>query len=390
MRFLTILFVLIASQVVGQIIQENNQNYSLVKNWVDGSSMSDKFVDGTIYIKKEGKYYLLQYEGNLNGEFFGANPKDNLDDSDAIQKAVNYAMMTSQNIFFPSGRYLISKTIKIPQHFSYSMKPVSIDFSNAKLIVEKNITVFESDNFTSKIDSRMTNGLQLGNFEIDFKNKLNNSYAIKIQDFHQGTKLYNISANNVANLIYSINSYYLELYNINSNYDGSAGQRFLFEGYHGLNKFQKLSAVNSKVGYTFRGGMVAALAMESISIEGCDLGIDFQSELHSFTLRDSYVENFKTAFSFKNYIHSATIENTYFNFLNRKDIFLIDYKGLPANNLVLKGNNSYIGTNFNNLIKTKEDLYGKGISIDLNNISATDLINLQRNMGKNIKLNNTN
>jgi len=364
----------------------NGYEYLPIDNWINGEKMSDKNVDGIIYIKSAGKYYKLNYRGNLNGELFGANSQDLKDDTEAVQKGINFAIKTSQNIVFNSGTYIISKTIIIPQHFHYSMKPVLIDFSNATLKVNNQITLFQSDNWRSKIDGRMTNGIQIGNFEIDFVNKSNNNYALQIQDFHQGTKIFNVAANNVKNLIHSINSYYLELDNINSNYDGKDGVRFKFEGYHGLNKFSKLSAVNSKIGYLFTGGMISAVSMNHISVEGCDVGISFESEVYSFALRDSYLENFTTALKFNNYIHSAIIENNYVNFLNKKNIFLLDYKGLPANNIHFNSGNTYTGTDFSNLIKNKEDVYGNGVRFDLNNINNDQINKMKTRMGKNISV----
>ncbi len=383
---LLLLFTLNTSMLFSQTNGSNLTNYKEAKIWFDGTSLSDSKLDGDIYKKINGKFYKLDYIGNLYGNYFGTTSDDLQDDSDAIQKAINYAIKTSQNIIFPSGNYFISKTIVIPQHFHYSMKPIKIDFSNATLHVSKDITVFQSDNWGSKIDSKMSNGIVLSNFEIDFLNKGNSSYAIQLQDYHQGSKLENIAANNVKNLIHSKNNYYLELYNINSNYDGKAGKRYFFEGYHGLNKFSKLSAVNSEVCYSFEQGMIASVLMESISVEGCKVGINFSSEVYSFILQGSYIENFETAFVFQNYIHSANIDNNYFNFLNKKNINLLDYKGLPANNLRFGKGNNYIGTDYGNLIKNKENLYGKGIIFEIDNISADNKIKLQNNAGKNILL----
>ena len=132
--------------------------------------------------------------------------------------------------------------------------------------------------------------------------------------------------------------------------------------------------------------MIASVLMESISVEGCKVGINFSSEVYSFILQGSYIENFETAFVFQNYIHSANIDNNYFNFLNKKNINLLDYKGLPANNLRFGKGNNYIGTDYGNLIKNKENLYGKGIIFEIDNISADNKIKLQNNSGKNILL----
>lgn len=387
-KIFVILIVFCSSFLMGQT-KLNDADYIEVSNWVDGSTLTEAKLDGIIYKKIGTKFYRLNYDGNLLGSFFGTNSYDLQDDTESIQRAINYAIRTSQNIVFPSGKYYVSKTITIPQHFTYSMKPVKIDFSNAELIVSKDITVFQSDNWGSKLDSKMTNGLVLGNFQINFKNQQSSNYAIMLQDFHQGSKLENISANNVKNLLHSKNNYYLELYNINSNYNGEAGIRFLFEGYHGLNKFSKLTATNSEKCYSFQGGMIAAVEMDNISVEGCQIGMDFGSEVYSFTLRNSYIENFKTAFVFKNYIHSATIESTYVNFLSKKDIYLVEYKGLPANNLVFKRNNSYVGTtDFQNLIKGKENLYGKGIIFEIPSIDDATIKNIKSKIGSNIKIEN--
>lgn len=358
--------------------------YNAVQKWEDGSAMNESKVDGTIYIKKNNIYYKRNYETNIYSSWFGTIPNDQLDDSTALQAAINYALKTSQNLIIPSGRYYIDKTIILPQHFHYSMKNVTIDFSNALIILRKDITLFQSENWDSKTDFKMSNGITLGNFEIMQEDEPIASYAIKIQDYHQGSKLQNITSDNIKNLLHSRNNYYLELYNINSNYNGKAGKRFFFEGYHGLNKFTKLSATNSDVCYSFEGGMIAAVDMNNISIEGCGVGINFSSEVYSFLLQASYFENFDTALIFSNYIHSAKIDNNYVNFLNNERSYFLQYKGLPANNITFNNGNTFIGTNMKNLLKNKEDLYGKGVVFEFNNLNEKDSNTLRKSFGKNI------
>lgn len=359
--------------------------YNKVNTWVDGKKITDREVDGVIFIKKNNNYYKLFYTNGLNAQFFGAKPDDVIDDSEALQAAVNYAIKTSQNLTVPSGRYYVDKTIIIPPHFHYSMKSVKIDFSNATLILRKNITLFQSSNWGSKNDSNMSNGIVIGNFEISSETGTTDKYAIQIQDYHQGSKIENVSGSNIKNLLHSKNSYYLELYNFNSNAKG--GKRFLFEGYHGLNKFTKLSAVNSDICYSFEGGMIAALDMQNISIEGCRIGINFDSEVYNFHLQSSYFENFEVGMVFNNYIHSAMIDNYYINFLNRENTFLLQYKGLPANNISFNKGNTYVGTSFKNLIKNREDVYGNGVIFEMNGIDVKSIEVLKTKMGKNIKLN---
>lgn len=367
---------------------KENLKYNKVDFWTDGSKMTDSKIDGIIFIKKNNEYYKLFYVGNLSAQLFGIISNDNLDDSRAMQAAINYAITTSQDLVIPSGRYYIDKTIVIPQHFHYSMKNVKIDFSNSVLILRKDITLLQSDNWSSKEDSRMSNGITLANFEIVSEKVLPKNYAIRIQDYHQGSKIENVSASNVKNLLHSKNGYYLELYNINSNFNGRDGKRFLFEGYHGLNKLTKLTATNSDVCYSFEGGMVAALDMQNISIEGCGVGINFSSEVYSFHLQSSYFENFDTALVFSNYIHSAKIDNNYVNFLDNDKSYFLQYKGLPANNIIFNSGNSYIGTTFKNLVKNKEDSYGSGIVFELNSLDEKSLQTMKSKIGKNIRINN--
>lgn len=364
-----------------------NINYNPVRNWEDGSVMNDRKVDGVIYIKKNSTYYKRSYETNIYSSWFGTIPNDNLDDSDALQAAINYTIKASHNLIIPSGNYYVDKTIIIPQHFHYSMKNVKIDFSNATLILRKDITLFQSDNWDSKLDSKMSNGIVLGNFEILCVNGITNNYAIKIQDYHQGSKIENVASFNVKNLIHSKNNYYLELYNINSNFNGRAGKRFLFEGYHGLNKFSKLTATNSDVCYSFEGGMIAAIDMNNISIEGCGVGINFSSEVYNLHLHSSYFENFDIALVFSNYIHSAKIENNYVNFSNNENSYFLQYKGLPANNITFNNGNTYTGTSMKNLVKNKEDIYGSGILFEFNNLDDKSLQMMKTKMGKNIRIN---
>jgi hypothetical protein len=362
--------------------------YNSVDQWEDGKKMTDAKVDGVIYINKDNKYYRRYYDKALNAGWFGALPNDDLDDSESIQEAINYAVSTSQNLVFPFGRYNISKTIFIPQHFNFSMRNMVIDFSNSKLILNKDITLLQSDNWETKLDSKFTTGITIENFEIISEIGNLNSYAIKVQDYHQGTKLQNISSFYSKNLLHSINNYYLELYNINSllNTKVREGKRFKFEGYHGLNKFTKLVAGNSDTCFSFENGLLAALSLETLSVEGCNTGIYFNSELAGVTIRSSYFENFNVALKFENYSNATLLEGNYFNFLNNDSVYLLEYKGLPLNNIKFGFSNAYIGTKFKNFIKNKDNSYGEGVIFELPKVTNDIMNNLNQNKGKNNKI----
>ena len=392
--YLLVIFFMLAF-FKGQSIRKEDKytgeifSYSPVTLWEDGTTMIDSKIDGVIYVKESNKYYRRNYPQVLNASWFGIKSNDGKDDSDALQTAISYAVKTKQGLVIPFGRYNVSKTILIPQMFTYSMKNLNINFSNSTVIMDKDVTLFQSDNWGTKLDSNYTNGLCIENLEIISNIGNLDSYAFKLQDYHQATKLQNISTLYNKNFLYSKNSYYLELYNVNTNLStskGNEGKRFLFEGYHGANKFSKLTAINSEVGYSFEGGMTAAIEMSNISFEGCRVCLYSSSEVYNLVVKSSYFENFDLAMKFDNYIHSASIENNYINFLNKSTSSLIQYKGLPLNNIYFNSGNTYIGTDFSNFIRNKENVYGAGVKFEINNPGLEKFNNLKNNLGANNKI----
>lgn len=78
-----------------------------------------ELLDGmTIYYGsewKEGITKAYQYRRYINVKEFGALGDGVTDDSDAIQKALNYLLNGEQRtLYFPQGTYMVSKTITIP------------------------------------------------------------------------------------------------------------------------------------------------------------------------------------------------------------------------------------------------------------------------------------
>ena len=69
--------------------------------WKDGSNIDDNKVDGVLFIKKSNIFYKRVYDGKINVKWFGAKGDGVIDDSKAIQAALNYG----ESIFFPAGTY---------------------------------------------------------------------------------------------------------------------------------------------------------------------------------------------------------------------------------------------------------------------------------------------
>lgn len=388
--FLFFSFIIVQSQSIRKEDKYTGEDtfYLPVTKWEDGTQMSDSKVDGVIYIKEKDRYYRRNYI-QLSSAWFGTISNDDKDDSEALQKAIQYAISTKQGLVIPFGKYNVSKTILLPQMFTYSAKNLVINFSNSTIVMDKDITLFRSDNWETKLDSKYTNGLCIENLEILSSVGNISSYAFQLQDYHQGTKLQNISSLHNKNFLHSRNNYYLELYNINTNLSttkGNEGKRFLFEGYHGANKFTKLTAVNSLIGYSFEGGMMASVEMSNVSFEGCKTCLYSSSEVYNLVIKSSYFENFDLALHFENYIHSANVEDNYFNFLSKSTSSLLQYKGLPLNNIHFNFGNNYVGTDYSNFIKNRENTYGVGVKFELNNPGTKYYNNLKNNIGINNKV----
>lgn len=127
---------------MGQIIQlidsytKENVNYEETSLWHDGTPMDDTKVDNVIFRKKLNKYYAARdfLNGNaIRAGLFGVSP-DNPDNSEALQKAINYASS------YKIGKVLVSAgTFKFGSPV-YLRSRVAIEGLNAMR------TMFTSDN----------------------------------------------------------------------------------------------------------------------------------------------------------------------------------------------------------------------------------------------------
>ena len=125
-----------------------NVNYRETTTWYDGSAMDDSKVDNIIYIKKEGKYYVRILGTNeIDASDFGAVNDINIDSSDAIQKAIDYAIAKKVNVRLPQN-CAISKSIYIDRLVD------GVDFSDYFVIKGGYINII-GDNITA-FSTRLT------------------------------------------------------------------------------------------------------------------------------------------------------------------------------------------------------------------------------------------
>ncbi|MGC4130506.1 MAG: glycosyl hydrolase family 28-related protein [Bergeyella sp.] len=143
-KFTTLYFIIISALFSAQdIIQMQDQytgnsiSYQSVSVWKDKSAMSDNKADGVIYIKKNGKYYKRLYDGKINVKWFGAVGNGNKNDTEAVQKALNYG----ESLFFPAGTYLFNADV--PYHIEIEGDSGSTFFKAAD--ISKAVLVYKTN-----------------------------------------------------------------------------------------------------------------------------------------------------------------------------------------------------------------------------------------------------
>ncbi len=88
---------------------------------------------------------------------FGAKPNDNVDDTDEIQKALD-TLKPGETLFFPSGRYLTSKSLKVRRPgITITGESATLHATNPDdlaLIIQADDTTVSSLTFTAITDGR--------------------------------------------------------------------------------------------------------------------------------------------------------------------------------------------------------------------------------------------
>ncbi|MDC8101714.1 hypothetical protein [Chryseobacterium rhizosphaerae] len=102
-------------QLVDSYTHEN-VNFKKITHWINNYLMDDSKVDGIIYRKRNGEYYVdtsILSGSEISAKRFGVKADYITDDSDALQKAVNFGVRVGWNITLPAGKIKVSKTIAI-------------------------------------------------------------------------------------------------------------------------------------------------------------------------------------------------------------------------------------------------------------------------------------
>jgi hypothetical protein len=320
------------------------------------------------------------------------------DCSTYIQNALITAFALGRNIS-GYGDYAINQTLIIPQYFDYTGRGIEIDCGNCRFKLLSDIPLFTSGyynsgtlitNYGTALDSHFSVGVKLNSFDVSSNFGAITQPVLKIQDWHQGSEIKNISSFLAEQMLWSKNNYYCHFDDIRSFWSGArTGDRFIFFDSHNLNTLSRLVATNSITGYRFDGPVVA-LTMRECSFEGQTVGAAFNATVYDVEISGSYIERIDdVAIAFNSYVLGAKLENNYVNFLNSPTTFFVYYNLLPGNVIEISRDNYFNNMpSVANIIKVCEDVYGAGIVIERatdSGVLLSDLLVDNSKIGRNIE-----
>lgn len=379
-------------------------SYGRTVFYLDAMSRNNLADDIVVAMDIAGTVKRTQLDKNndfISVKDFGAKGDGITDDTAAIQKAIEYSINNQVSLHFPTSDYAVSQTLLIPRLYDPTFEKyynVQINCNNSNFIMLADVTLFESayynngvlmSNYGTPPVTINTFGVILQNFYITSKVGYLKKPALKIQDWHQGCALKNISSQVCQTILLSNDNFYCEFDNINGSYsEGKIGNRFIFEADHNLCRFSRLVAVNSDVGYWFKGSLTAC-QFTTLSFEGMRQGIVFDNYVYDASIENSYIEGISdVAIVFNSYAQSIKISNNYINFVDHPNMYFMQYAPLPGTSIEIEKSNYFnVMPDESHIIKNKEDSYGHGIVIQRAKSQAIDIDKLlvdKTKIGENI------
>ncbi|PHM26531.1 phage head-binding domain-containing protein [Xenorhabdus ehlersii] len=304
---------------------------------------------------------------------------ETIDCSAYIQIAIERGFAAGRKVCGVSGKkYGISSTILIPQNFDSTFVKAQrqeIDGQGCVFNMLTDVTLFESgyydngvlkSNYGTILDSHYSKYIDLHGFSIVSKVGNLTAPTMRIQDWHHDSKIRDISCNCSATLLKSNNNYFTLFDSLTGEYPvEKVGDRFVFEGFHNLNKMNRLIATNAVTGYRF-DGPVTALQMSQVSFEGQSVGVQFKATVYDLYIDGAYIENISNAaIVFAGYVHSSAIYNSYVNFQNDTNMRLVVYTPSPANQFYIDRSVRFQDMpSISNIVSGLDNTYGAGFTVD--------------------------
>jgi len=332
--------------------------------------------------------YSMINGASVNVNDFGAVGDGTTDDTLEIQAALSYAFDNNKNLVFGTGQtYLISATLIIPQYLDLKYTGIAIDGKFCTIERNGNFALFTSGydnsgtlttNYGTALDSHYSQGIRLQNFNFT-STSLFAVAALKIQDWHQGCQLANMTFAGCEIAMQANNTYYSTFDSLQTSGGSGTSPMFQWLSNINLNRVSNCVAVNTGGTSYYFGGGVTALTFTGNSIEGCADGVVFTASVYDATIENNYIEGFTdTAIVFNDYVYAAIIRNNYVNFQSVGTKYFIDYFPAPQNNIIIEASNVYVGMVTDaQIIKTINNTVGNsGLTLQRQFISGGGLAEL--------------
>lgn len=140
--------------------------YVATQKWIDGTSMSDKNVDGYIYKKNASKYYVLDdfIQGNIiSASLFGVKGDGVTDDSKSLQKAFDIATKYGLSLYLPYGTMIVSEDLII--NMGNKAQKIKITGAGVSNTIIRNVST--NTRYALKITGDYFNNLDIKDFRIE-------------------------------------------------------------------------------------------------------------------------------------------------------------------------------------------------------------------------------
>lgn len=308
------------------------------------------------------------------------------DDADAIQAAVVAAITNGLNLVAGGrSRFKVSKTIIIPQWFHLNYTPITLDFENSVFVMAADVPLFTSGydnggvlttNWGTTLLSHPSNGITLRRFAVESSVGNITSPAVRVQDWLQGTVIEDIFSGVNYRMIYASNCFYGNFRRVYGTGGNAAVAMNEFSNNCNLMRLESFVSLGASIAYHFTGP-VTALILQSMSFETgtAGVGAQFEAAVYDLGVEDSYCEigvpiNY-TMLKFNDFVFGATLRNNYFNFNGQTTAYVLEYWPNSTNQIRIAADNAFINFPSNaNIIKNREDVYGRGIIIERSTVQG--------------------